>query len=68
MLKKTLESPLDSKEIKPVSPKGDQLWMFIRKTDTGVEAPVLWLPIVKTQLLGKDPDVGKTKGRRRSGQ
>ena len=42
--------------------------MFIRKTDTGVEAPVLWLPIVKTQLLGKDPDVGKTKGRRRSGQ
>ena len=68
MLEKTLESPLDSKEIKPVSPKGDQLWMFIRKTDTGVEAPVLWLPIVKTQLLGKDPDVGKTKGRRRSGQ
>ena len=68
MLEKTLESHLDSKEIKPVSPKGDQLWMFIRKTETEVEAPVLWLPVVKTQLLGKDPDVGKIKGRRRSGQ
>ena len=64
VLEKTLESPLDSKEIKPVNPKGDQLRMFIGKTDTEFEAPVLWLPVVKTRLLGKDPDVEKIKGRR----
>jgi len=56
VLEKTLESPLDSKEIKPVNPKGNQPWMFIR---TDVEASILWPPDVKSQLIGKDPDVGK---------
>ena len=67
VLVKTLESPLDCKEIQPVHPKGNQSLIFIGKTDTEVEAPVLWLPVVKTRLLGKDPDVEKIKGRR-SGQ
>ena len=53
----TLENPLASKEIKSVSPKGNQPWMFIGRT--GAEAPVLWPPDVKSQLIGKDPDVGK---------
>ena len=56
---KTLESPLDCKEIKPVSPKEDQSWIFIGRTDIEVEAPILWPPDVKTWLIGKDPDVGK---------
>ena len=59
MLEKTLESPLDSKEIQPVSPKGNQSWVFIGKTDTEAEAPILWPPDVKSQLIGKDPDAGK---------
>ena len=54
---KTLESPLDCKEIKPTNPKGNQLWMFIGRTEA--EAPILWLPDVKSQLIGKDPDAGK---------
>ena len=57
MLKKTLESPLDCKEIKPVNPKGNQPRMFIGKADS--EAPMLWPPDVKSQLIGKDPDAGK---------
>ena len=57
VLEKTLESPLDSKEIKPVNPKGKQSCIFIRKTK--VEAPILWPPDVKSQLIGKDPDAGK---------
>ena len=54
---KTLESHLDSKEIKPVNPKENQSWIFIRKTDA--EAPLLWILDVKNQLIGKDPDAGK---------
>ena len=57
VLEKTLESPLDCKEIKPVSPKGDQPWIFIPRTDS--EAPVLWPPDAKSRLIGKDPDAGK---------
>ena len=56
---KTLESPLDCKEIKPVIPKGNQSWIFIGRTDAEAEAPILWPPDTKNWLLGKDPDVGK---------
>ena len=56
---KTLESPLDSKEIKSVNPKGNQLWIFIGRTNAKAEAPKLWLPDVKKWLIGKDPDAGK---------
>ena len=59
MMEKTLESPLDSKEIKPVSPKGNQPWIFIGRTDAEAEAPVLWPPDTKSQLIVKDPDAGK---------
>ena len=54
VLEKTLESPLDCKEIQPVDPKGDQSWVFIGRTDA--EAPVIWPPAAKSQLIGKDPD------------
>ena len=57
VLKNTFESPFNSKENKPVNPKGNQPSVFIRKTD--VEAPILWPPDAKSQLIGKDPDVGK---------
>ena len=57
VLKKTFESPLDSKEIKPVNPKGNQPWILIGSTDA--EAPVLWPPDAKSWLIGKDPDAGK---------
>ena len=53
----TLESPLDSKELKPVNPKGNQPWIFIGRTDT--EAPILWPPHANSQLIGKDSDAGK---------
>ena len=56
VLKKTLQSPLNSKEIKPVNPKGNQSWIFIGKTYAEAEAPVLWLPHEKSQFIGKDPD------------
>ena len=59
VLEKTLQSPLDCKEIKPVHPKGNQSWIFIGKTDTEAETPVLWPPNVKNWRTGKDPDVGK---------
>ena len=59
VLEKTLESPLDCKEIQPVYPKGDQSWIFIGKTDAEAETPVLWPPDVKSRLIGKDPDAGK---------
>ena len=62
---KTLESPLDSKEIKPVNPKGNQLWIIIGKADTYGEAPVLWPPDEKSQLIGKDPDAGKVWGQKK---
>ena len=58
VLEKTLKSPLDSKEIKPVHPKGNQC-IFIGRTDAEVEAPILWPPDVKSQLTGKDPAAGK---------
>ena len=54
-----LLSPLDSKEIKPVNPKGDQSWIFIGRTDAEAEAPILWPPDAKSQLIRKDPDAGK---------
>ena len=59
VLEKTLESPLDFKEIKPVNPKGNQHWIFTGRTDAAPEAPILWPPDVKSQLIGKDPDGGK---------
>ena len=59
VLEKTLEIPLDSKEIKPVNPKGNQSWIFIGKTDIEPEAPILWPPYVKSQLTGKDHDASK---------
>ena len=62
LLEKTLENPLDCKEIKPVSPKGNQPWIFIGKTDSEVEAPILWPPDAKSQLIRKDPDAGKHWG------
>ena len=58
VLEKTLESPLDCKEIKPVSPKGNKFWIFIGRTDAEAEAPVIWPPDVKNWLSGKDPDAG----------
>ena len=59
VLEKTLESPLDSKDIKPVNPKGNQSWMLIGRTDAEAEAPILWLPDAKRKLTGKDPDAGE---------
>ena len=59
VLEKTLESPLDCKEIQPVHPEGDQCWMFIAGTDAEAETPILWLPDTKNGLIGKDPDAGK---------
>ena len=59
VLENTLESPLDSKEIQPVHPKGNQSWIFIGRTDADAEIPVLWPPDAKNWLLGKDPDAGK---------
>ena len=65
MLEKTLESILDSKEIKLVNPKGNQLWILTGRTEA--EASILWSPDVKNWLIGKDPDSGKTEGRRKTG-
>ena len=59
VLEKTLESPLDCKEIKPVHPKGNQSWIFIARTDAEIEAPKLWTSDTKSQLIGKDPNAGK---------
>ena len=67
MLEKTLESPLDCKEIQPVHPKADQSWVFIGRTDVEAETPILWPPDTKSWLIGKDPDAGKIKGRKRRG-
>ena len=58
LLEKTLESPSDCKEIKPVNPKGNQSWIFIGRIDTEAEAPIVW-PDAKNWLIGKDPDAGK---------
>ena len=59
VLEKTLESPLDWKEIQPVHPKGNQPWVFIGRTDAEAETPILWPPDMKNWLIGKDPDAGK---------
>ena len=59
VLEKTLESPLDSREIKPVNPKGNQSWIFIGRTDAKAEAPILWPPYGKNWFIGKYPNAGK---------
>ena len=68
VLEKTLESPLDCKEIQPVHPKGNQSWIFIRRTDAEAQTPILWPPDAKNWLIWKDPDPGKIEGRRRRGR
>ena len=68
VLEKTLESPLNCKEIKPVNPKGNQSWIFTERTGADTEAPIFWPPDVKNWLIWKDPDAGKVEGRRRRGQ
>ena len=68
VLEKTLESPLDCKEIQPVHPKGNQSWVFIGRTDAEAEVPIVWPPDGKSQLIGKDPDEGKIEGKRRGRQ
>ena len=70
ILEKTLENPLDCKEIQPVHTKGDQSWVFIGRTDVEAETPILWPSDAKSSLIGKDPDAGKDgrqqeKGRQR---
>ena len=67
VLEESLESPLDCKEIKPVNPKGNQPWIFIGRSDAETEAPVLWPPDVKSQLIGKDLDAGKDEGQEEKG-
>ena len=62
VLEKTLESPLDCKEIQPVHHKGVQSWVFIGRTDAEAETPILWPPHVKSWLIGKDPDAGRDWG------
>ena len=62
MLEKTLESPLDCKEIKPVNPNGNQPWLFLGRTDAKTETPILWLPDAKSRLIIKDPDDGEDWG------
>ena len=67
VLEKTLESPLDCKEIQPVHPKGDQSWVFIGRTDTKAETPILWPPHTKSCLIGKDPYAGRDWGQEEKG-
>ena len=62
VLEKTLESPLDCKEIQPVHSKGDQSWVFFGRNDAKPETPVLWPPHAKSRLLGKDSDAGRDWG------
>ena len=66
VLEKILESPLDSKECKPINPKGNQPWIFIGRTNAEAEGPIVWPPDVKSQLIGKDLDAGK--GQRAGGE
>ena len=65
--RRLLKSPLDVKETQPVHPKGNQLWIFIRRTDAEAEAPIPWLPNAKSQLIVKDPDAGKDWGEEEKG-
>ena len=67
VLEKTLESPLDCKEIQPVHPKGDQYWVCIERTDVEAKTPILWPPDVKNWLTEKDPDAGKDGRREEKG-
>ena len=67
VLQKTLERPLDHKEIQPAHPKGDQSWVFIGRTDAEAETPVLWPPHVKSWLIEKDPDAGRGWGQEEKG-
>ena len=67
MLEKTLKSPLDWKEIKQVSPKGNQSWIFIGRNDAEAEAPLFWPPDAKSLLTGKDPDAGKDWRQKKKG-
>ena len=62
VLEMSIENPLDSKEIKPVNPKGNQSWIFIERIDAEAETPILWPPDAKSWLIGKDPDAGKDWG------
>ena len=68
MLEKTLENPLDCKEIKPVHPKRDESGLFTGRTDVEAKTPILWPPDVKSWLIGKDPDAGKDWGQEEKGQ
>ena len=68
VLEKTREGPLDCKEIPPVHPKGNQSWIFIGRTDAEAEAPILWQPDMKNQLIWRHPMLGKIEGGRRRGQ
>ena len=65
--RKTLESPLNSKEIKPVNPKGNQSWIFIGRTNVEAEAPIFWPPDAESWLIGEDPDAGKDWGQEEKG-
>ena len=67
VLEKTLESPLDCKEIQPVHPKGDQSWVLIGRTDAEAETPMVWPPHAKNWLVGKDRDAGKNWGQEEKG-
>jgi len=67
VLEKTLEGPLDCKEIQPIHPKGDQSWVFIGRTDAKAETPVLWPPHAKSSLIGKDSDAGRDWGQEEKG-
>ena len=67
VLEKTLESPLDCKDIQPVHSEGDQPWVFFGRTDAEVETQVLWPPHAKSLVIGKDSDAGRDGGRRRRG-
>ena len=67
VLEKTLDSPLDCKDIKQVNPKGNPPWIFIGRTDAEAEAPILWPPDVKNWLIGKDFDAGKDWGQEEKG-
>ena len=67
VLEKTLESPLDYKDIQPVHPKGDQSWVFIGRTDAEAETPILWPPHVKSRLNGKDPGAERGGGQEEKG-
>ena len=68
VLEKTLESPLDCKEIQPVHSEGDQSWVFIGGTDAEAETPILWPPDAKSWLIGKDPDAGRDWGQKEKGK